>query len=340
MIQHANKQAGFTAVELLITLFVAAAFLIAGYQLFTVVIRDGGQTRAESRAANVAYDYMRQYTSSSTTVPCSPSTPLSNAPITVDGLSSPKITISITCPGAATSVSKVEAAISYNVPTQVVKYATYTNTAGATATNDVTNGIVGWWKFNGNANDSSGNGNNGSIAGAALTTGATSAPNTAYTFAASASTQVITFNSAGSIANNLTVSAWVRPTSYPTERSTIAEGIDPYSYYISLATDGSLQSYRYGTDPGGYHSSGAGTVPLNTWTNVVIAWDASSVKLYVNGVLRTTVATTGTGLVGSRIIVGAESTARQFIGAIDDVRVFNRTLPAADVTKIYSSGAK
>jgi len=340
MIQRTNKQAGFTAVELLITLFVAAAFLIAGYQLFTVVIRDGGQTRAESRAANVAYDYMRQYTSSSTTVPCSPSTPLSNAPITVDGLSSPKITISITCPGAANSVSKVEAAISYNVPAQVVKYATYTNTAGASATNDVTNGIVGWWKFNGNANDSSGNGNNGSVAGAVLTTGATSVANTAYTFAASASAQAITFNSPGSIANNLTVSAWVRPTSYPTERSTIAEGIDPYSYYISLATDGSLQSYRYGTDPGGYHSSGAGTVPLNTWTNVVIAWDASSVKLYINGVLRTNVTTTGTGLTGSRIIVGAESTSRQFIGAIDDVRVFNRTLPAADVTKIYSSGAK
>jgi len=340
MNHHSHKQAGFTAVELLITLFVAAAFLIAGYQLFTVVIRDGGQTRAESRAANVAYDYMRQYTSSSTTVPCSPSTPLSNAPITVDGLADPKITISITCPGAVTSVSKVEASIAYNSPVQTVKYATFTNTAGASAASDVTNGIVGWWKFNGNANDSSGNGNNGAIAGAVLTTGATNVASTAYSFAANAAAQVITFNSPGSISGNLTVSAWVRPTSYPTERSTIAEGIDPYSYYISLATDGSLQSYRYGTDPGGYHSSGAGTVPLNTWTNVVIAWDATSVKLYVNGTLRTTVATTGNGLSGSRIIVGAESTSRQFIGAIDDVRVFNRTLPLSDVTKLYSSGAK
>jgi len=340
MTLRTDKQAGFTAVELLITLFVAAAFLIAGYQLFTVVIRDGGQTRAESRAANVAYDYMRQYTASSTTIPCSPSTPLSNAPITVDGLSSPKITISITCPGSAASISKVEAAISYNVPTQTVKYATYSNSAGTSATDDVTNGIVGWWKFNGNANDSSGNGNNGNVAGAILTTGATNAASTAYSFAANAAAQVITFNSPGSISNNLTVSAWVRPTSYPTERSTIAEGIDPYSYYVSLATDGSLQSYRYGTDPGGYHSSGPATVPLNTWTHVAISWDASSVKLYTNGVLKTTVATTGTGLVGSRIIVGAESTSRQFIGAIDDVRVFNRTLPLADITKLYSTGAK
>jgi len=33
-----------------------------------------------------------------------------------------------------------------------------------------TNGLVGWWPFNGNANDESGNGNNGTVNGATLTT--------------------------------------------------------------------------------------------------------------------------------------------------------------------------
>ncbi|NDA99298.1 MAG: hypothetical protein EBY31_08875 [Flavobacteriia bacterium] len=32
------------------------------------------------------------------------------------------------------------------------------------------NGLVGWWPFNGNANDESGNGNNGTVNGATLTT--------------------------------------------------------------------------------------------------------------------------------------------------------------------------
>jgi hypothetical protein len=31
------------------------------------------------------------------------------------------------------------------------------------------NGLVGWWPFNGNANDESGNGNNGTINGPTLT---------------------------------------------------------------------------------------------------------------------------------------------------------------------------
>jgi len=31
-----------------------------------------------------------------------------------------------------------------------------------------TNGLVGWWPFNGNANDESGNGNNGTVNGATV----------------------------------------------------------------------------------------------------------------------------------------------------------------------------
>jgi len=342
--KYAHKQSGFTAVELLITLFVAAAFLVAGYQLFSLVIRDGGQTRSESRAANVAYDYMRQYTASSTTVPCTASTPLTNAAITVDGLINASISITVTClPSTSASLSRVEATISFNVPQQTVTYATYSNSSGTSGTNDVTNGIVGWLKLNGDANDSSSNGNNGTVSGAIPTIGATSTANTAYAFAGGGAAQVITANSpSSSIGQNMSVSAWVKPTSYPSSGAfrTIVEGINPLSYYVSLYSDGSLQAYRYGTNPGGYHSAGAGTIPLNQWTHVVVAWDTSSVSLYTNGSLRTTVGITGTGLVGAQTIIGAESTGRQFIGSIDDVRVYNRTLPATDVSKLYTSGAK
>ncbi|MFZ3009910.1 MAG: type II secretion system protein, partial [Candidatus Microsaccharimonas sp.] len=101
-----SLQSGFTAVELLITLFVAVAFLVAGYQLFNVVVKDGGQARAESRAGNVAYDYMRRYASNATN-PCTGSTPLNNSPLNIDGLSNARITVTITCPDVTTaSLSK------------------------------------------------------------------------------------------------------------------------------------------------------------------------------------------------------------------------------------------
>jgi hypothetical protein len=45
-----------------------------------------------------------------------------------------------------------------------------------------TNGLVGWWPFNGNANDESGNGNNGTVSGATLTSDRFGNSNKAYSF--------------------------------------------------------------------------------------------------------------------------------------------------------------
>lgn len=56
-------------------------------------------------------------------------------------------------------------------------------TASAQVPNYVpTNGLVGWWPFNGNANDESGNGNNGTVNGATLATDRYGASNMAYSF--------------------------------------------------------------------------------------------------------------------------------------------------------------
>ena len=45
-----------------------------------------------------------------------------------------------------------------------------------------TGGLVGWWPFNGNANDESGNGNNGTENGAALTTDRFGTANASFSF--------------------------------------------------------------------------------------------------------------------------------------------------------------
>ena len=119
-----TNNSGFTAVELLITLFVAAAFLVSGYQLYALIIKDGGQTRSDARAANVAYDYMRRYSLSATN-PCTTTTLLSNSPINVSSLSNVLVTVAITCPVSTTSVSKIEATVLYNTPQQTMKYSTY-----------------------------------------------------------------------------------------------------------------------------------------------------------------------------------------------------------------------
>jgi prepilin-type N-terminal cleavage/methylation domain-containing protein len=123
--KNQRYDSGFTAVELLITLFVAAAFLVAGYQLYSVVIKDGGQTRAQARAANVAYDYLRHYSTSAVN-PCEPSTPVNGTSIDVSGLTAVTVTAALSCPySATTNITKLDVTVLYNNPQQTVKYSTY-----------------------------------------------------------------------------------------------------------------------------------------------------------------------------------------------------------------------
>lgn len=134
-----SESNGFTTIELLITLFIAAAFLVSGYQLYNLIIKDGGETRAQTRAGNVAYDYLQRYKPSATT-PCKAQTPLTNAapnPVPVN-LSNVTVTVQITCPyGITSSVSKVQVNLSYGNPQQTISNATYVSYPGL-----VTNGLI------------------------------------------------------------------------------------------------------------------------------------------------------------------------------------------------------
>lgn len=120
-----RNESGFTIVELLITLFVAAAFLVSGYQLYNLIIKDSGQARADSRASSIAYDYMRRYSATAVS-PCVASTPLSDASVSAGGLTNVLVTVAISCPySATTTISKVDVIVKYNTPQQTLEYATY-----------------------------------------------------------------------------------------------------------------------------------------------------------------------------------------------------------------------
>ncbi len=72
-----------------------------------------------------------------------------------------------------------------------------------------TSGLVGWWPFNGNANDESGNGNNGTVNGATLTTDRFGVANKAYSFDGTNSNIVIADNTLLR-PTNITISVWVK----------------------------------------------------------------------------------------------------------------------------------
>ena len=69
------------------------------------------------------------------------------------------------------------------------------------------NGLVGWWPFNGNANDESGNNNHGSIKRATLTTDRNGKVNSAYYFNNSSYISVKNIPSLNNT-TNFSISVW------------------------------------------------------------------------------------------------------------------------------------
>ncbi len=122
-----NKQPGFSAIELLITLFIAAVFLMSGYMLYASVIKNGGESRAKTSAFNAADDYLQAYKTSATS-PCTTQNPLDDSPIDVQGLTNVKVSVSIECPNLSKSiesVSKIVVTLKYNTPQELITDATY-----------------------------------------------------------------------------------------------------------------------------------------------------------------------------------------------------------------------
>jgi prepilin-type N-terminal cleavage/methylation domain-containing protein len=208
----------------------------------------------------------------------------------------------------------------------------------------VPSGLVGYWPFDEKsgttAYDFSGNGNNATLYNSA----AWSAGRLGYalSLANGGSTNNALANASGGFGNpsTITLAAWVYPTAYSSGEMTVIEGQSPNGYYLSVNTDGSVNCYWYGASPQGYFSSGAGTVPLNQWAAIACVWNGTSINMFTNGVSQyTTPVTTGSGAVPTIINIGAETTARQFVGKIDDVRIYNRALSATEISQLYSESA-
>lgn len=110
-----SDQSGFSAVELLITLLVAAIFLIAGYQLWIQVIDDGARAERDALASGVAYEYAQKHRAASGS--CTDTAPNpNNASISITGLTNPTVTVDIDCPYSSAplnGISRTTATVTY-----------------------------------------------------------------------------------------------------------------------------------------------------------------------------------------------------------------------------------
>lgn len=212
-----------------------------------------------------------------------------------------------------------------------------------------TNGLVGYWPFNGNANDQSVNGNNGAVNGATLTTDRFGNSNSAYSF--NGISDYITIPNSTSLSNmtGITISAWFNINQWDVINN---QGWFPI---ISKTNSSSYGKYRLGAntsiagEPSFYSNldtsesdiTQSNLYSLNQWNQIVITISNGNSTISLNGVQVFNGVTTVPGwntidnlpLLIGKDIPGLVDYAN---GKIDDIGIWNRPLTQQEITSMYN----
>jgi len=210
----------------------------------------------------------------------------------------------------------------------------------------LTNGLVAYFPFNGNANDASGNGNNGIVYGATLAPDRFGNPNSAYRFD---NTQLNAIQATGSRIPRglvpLTFSIWFKE----------SPRIDEYDFHAPLLSlwDGqssqdfvidfwvnSLEIYQQSYV--GFKAFNGPTQPMvdGNWHQLVCVVETNTVFAYIDS--NPVIWDGGSPPPGTQWNLPPGSLwigygpSYFYDGALDEVRIYNRALSSAEVQKLYA----
>ena len=222
-------------------------------------------------------------------------------------------------------------------------------------------GLAVYYPFNGNANDETGNGVDGTVYGATLTEDRFGNADSAYYFDG-VNSNIIELQCDGirALLNGaaaFTASAWVYndgagdihrnilricDTGFDSRGLMFRIGASSVSDSNHNKLEVLLGTVVYQTQ----HIASLTDIPTNLWIHVVTVYDGSKIWLYINGVAPDNVYRNGTltpnGVIQTGAVTMGSSTAyisafntENFNGKIDDVRLYDRALTAVEIQQLY-----
>ena len=150
-----------------------------------------------------------------------------------------------------------------------------------------------------------------------------------------------TNSTAWNFTNSFTWMAWVKAETPVTSNAYIfakVTAVDVRSYSVWTSTN--VNNYFFKSDNSDYLGTGTVSPSLATWAHIAIVFNGSTIKLYHNGVEKSSTATTGVfpTTTVSMLIGGLSTTASFYKGWIDQMCFFNTAKSVNDILYYYNSG--
>ena len=215
-----------------------------------------------------------------------------------------------------------------------------------------TNGLVGYWPFNGNANDLSGNGNNGIVHGAMLTTDRLGNTNSAYSFDGISNYVEITNTFFNNGWLNYTISGWFSSANVSDSSQDLCSTIPISGVVLGLNKDYAPNRLSFSVNSNPVNptwdiisiTASTTVIQNNQWYFFTFIKNGDNYKFYVNGSLE--IDTVGaispiSYLCGMNIGIqysAIEGYNNGFDGKLDDYRIYNRVLNSTEITSLYNEG--
>jgi formylglycine-generating enzyme required for sulfatase activity len=247
----------------------------------------------------------------------------------------------------ALSLANVNSGYAGNYYVQVSAGGQTTNSATATLTvlpasiQSGKSGLVAWYPLNGNANDASGNGNNGTPNDVAFVVDRFGVASGAASFAGINFTSFISIpfseNFNYSPNGQFTISTWVAPQVNGDWNSIFVKGNTDWDYGLVITPD----TRQFAVGMANFLVLSTTTAIPSTWYFVTGTYSNGCWRIYVNGNLEgenlngKLITQSGFGAaIGVKGVYGSNA----YRGAIDDLRIYNRALSASEILSLYNSG--
>lgn len=211
--------------------------------------------------------------------------------------------------------------------------------------------LIAYWSFDGNAIDYSGHGNNGTASGVTSTTDRFGNTTGAYHFNGTSSYVTVPDNVSLRLSGtDFTLNSWIKLDSY-----NASYGSSIFSKHVAGADNGWTWSVTgnatsptgklfFGPGGGSSNVTGTGTISTGAWHMVttVYSYSTHQIKMYIDGVLDTTSATSiasPNSSITSPLYIGRDSYGSMyyFNGSLDDMRIYTGALTPSQITQLYSA---
>jgi hypothetical protein len=192
--------------------------------------------------------------------------------------------------------------------------------------------LYAYYPFSGNAQDESGNGYNGTIQGATMTTDRHGNSNNAYAF----NTNYIEIPS--NALNNMpkgTVTAFIYLNNLGIQHSILDKTITTSINYFQFIVD-NYNKLRAIINTNGGSFLGNTALSANQWYHVAVTWDGTNIIFYLNGIQDGSYANIkGIPDADRHTYIGkVENNTAYMKGKIDEVRIYNKALSQIEIQEL------